>query len=131
MKRSEALSIIEDIVYELNVEADECRGTADLILSQLEEAGMRPPYDMRSDEYDWEEEEPPVPTLALQDFALSQSEIENESGNIFKYTAHLTVRAGRCPALHVNKGIPVLNVDGIVRAARPEEIRVLIKELIK
>lgn len=48
MKRSEAIGIIADFVYELGVEPDETEQEAELILSALERAGMSPPLDLSS-----------------------------------------------------------------------------------
>ena len=43
MKRSKAIAIISNFVYELNVEPDECDEESNKILTALEEAGMLPP----------------------------------------------------------------------------------------
>lgn len=43
MKRSEAIQIISNYIYELNVEPEECDAESDKILKALENAGMLPP----------------------------------------------------------------------------------------
>lgn len=43
MKRSEAIAIISNFIYELNVDSDECDAESEKILKALEEAGMKPP----------------------------------------------------------------------------------------
>lgn len=43
MKRSEAIKIISDYIYELNVEPEDCDKESNLILIALEKAGMLPP----------------------------------------------------------------------------------------
>jgi len=43
MKRSEAINIISNFIYELNVDADECDEESNNILTALEKAGMIPP----------------------------------------------------------------------------------------
>lgn len=44
MKRSEMIRIIANLVYELNVDSNECNYEADRILKALEEAGMLAPF---------------------------------------------------------------------------------------
>lgn len=62
MKRSEAINIIANFLYELNVDAEDCNEKAEPILKALEEAGMLPPdCNFYNDEYGnwnhWEIEE--------------------------------------------------------------------------
>ena len=42
MKRSEAIRIISNYIYKLNVEPEECEEEANKLLLQLEKAGMKP-----------------------------------------------------------------------------------------
>ena len=43
MKRSEAIKLISNFIYELNVDSEDCDVVSDKILKALEDAGIEPP----------------------------------------------------------------------------------------
>lgn len=44
MKRSQAIQIISNFIYELNVDSEDCDFESDRILTALEKAGLLPPH---------------------------------------------------------------------------------------